>query len=362
MKKIEFCAFLNRSGYATASQDYIYALLNSGKYDISLFLVNGSIERLTCSPERYQQLNALSQKRQKSDVQFIHCIPEMQRRVRRNGKTVGFATYETTDPPPVWIQFLNRNDAIICPSLFNMKVFKDAGISIPMHHVPHCIDTQLWHPAIEPQEKRDRFTFLYFGTWKKRKGWQQLIEAFFKEFDKNDNVQLLLKTDRIIYSQRDIANFKTSLGLSKKETAPIIYETRVLTELELPRFIKSVDCLVSPTMGEGFGLPGLQSLALEVPIIITNYSGCCDYATHETATLLEPEGFILVNDMDQISQFRNRKWAHVSPESVGKAMRQVLSNYKDAKAKAKVGAAFVATNYNYNATVSRFDRIIESLS
>ncbi len=361
MKIVEFCAFLNRSGYAQASQDYIYALAEHG-YDLSILKINDSIEALTCTPERLEFLTTLTKKQRKCDIQIAHCIPEMQRRIRPNGKTLGFATFETTQPPPVWIPILNTNRAVICPSLFNVKIFQEAGVKVPIHHVPHCIDTRVWHPNVEPQEKRDKFTFLFFGTWRKRKGWPQLIEAFLKEFDKNDNVQLLIKTDRVMLSKQNVEALKLSLGLSKKETAPIIYETRILNDEELPRFVKSVDCLVSPTMGEGFGLPGLQSLALEIPIIITNYSGCCDYATDENAILLEPEGFIMVNDMDQVNQFQNRKWAHITSESVGKAMKQVISNYSLAKAKAKVGAVSIATNYNYTTIASRFERIIESLS
>jgi glycosyltransferase involved in cell wall biosynthesis len=150
------------------------------------------------------------------------------------------------------------------------------------------------------------------GTWKERKGWKHLIEAWFREFDVGDNVRLVIKTDKITQSRNDIERLKSSLGFSKKETAPIVHETRVLTEAELPRFIKNSDCLVSPTLGEGFGLPGLQAMALEVPVIITNFSGCTDYATSETATLIEPTGYRLIQELDTISQFSNRKWANVS--------------------------------------------------
>lgn len=359
---LEWVCFQNRSGYAQASQDYLYALLGSDKYNLSLLPLNTSIEQLTCSAERLKTLMSMSQHKLKPDYQVFHCIPEMQRRVRRIKKSIGFGTFETLQPPEVWIPILNENTAVICPSKFNMEVFKEAGITVPLYHIPHAIDTNLYNPSVSPQEKRDKFTFLFFGTWKKRKGWPQLFEAFFKEFDKNDNVQILMKTDKIAGSQRDIALLKDSLGLSKKETAPIIYEGRVLNEQELPKFIKSADCLISPTLGEGFGIPGMQALALEVPIIITNYSGCCDYATEETATLIEPNGFILLNELDQINQFHNKKWAHITADSVGKAMRQVMSNYTLAKNKAKIGSAFVSTNYNYSTIAEKFDRMIESLT
>jgi glycosyltransferase involved in cell wall biosynthesis len=363
-RKIEWICFANRSGYAQAAQDYIYALKPLPKYDIRMLILHGTPDQVSVSPKRYAEIIEMSRKDsdlEGDSIQVFHCIPEMQRRIRPLNWRVGFATFETFQPPSIWIPMLNENDVIICPSKFNVKIFEHAGIKKPIFHIPHCIDTSLFNPEVAPSYKASQFTFLFLGTWRRRKGWPQLIEAWLKEFDIHDNVRLVIKTDRLTQARNDIEQLKNNLDLSKKETAPILIETKVLNELELPRFMKNADCLISPTLGEGFGIPGLQCMALGVPVIITNFSGCQDYANEETATLLEPSGYILYNELDQVSQFANKKWAHITSGMVAKSMRDVLSNYEQARTKAAVAASRIPLEYSYAVIAKKFDNMLETL-
>jgi glycosyltransferase involved in cell wall biosynthesis len=362
MRKVEYVCFANRSGYAQAAQDLMLSLHESRRFDVGMLCLHGKPDHLSVSQSRFETLIDLCNREFVPDAdsfQVFHCIPEMQRRVHKFPKTVGFATFETFQPPPVWIPILNENDVVICPSKFNAKIFAHAGVKKPIVHIPHGIDTKLFNPSVEPlSSKDDHFTFLFFGTWRRRKGWPQLIEAWFREFDKDDKVRLVIKTDRRANAARDIEQMKAELGLYKKETAPIVFESRVLNELELPRFMKNADCLVSPTLGEGFGLPGLQSMALGVPVIITNFSGCQDYANDQTATLIEPVGYILHNDLDQIAQFENKKWAHVMVADVRRAMRHVLTRSDIVTEKAKRAAEIAARDYSCEAVIGKFEAMV----
>lgn len=361
MVHLNYCCFLNRSGYATAAQDYICALDKTGRYDINIALMHAKIDSVSLTPEMFKYFHDMVLKPVKEkSINVFHCIPDMQRRIRSSGKSVAFATFETFGPPAHWAEILNTNDAVICPSLFNEKVFRHAGVTKPIFHIPHCIDTAIYNTNAVAPKKYPEFTFLFFGTWKQRKGWPQLVEAWFREFDIKDNVRLVLKTDRITQAQRDMDEIKRQVGI-KKDFAPISFETRILTEIEVPQLIKQSDCLVSPTLGEGFGIPGLQAMALGVPVIITNYSGCQDYANEETATLIEPSKFIVLGSMDSIPQFRNLRWANVTVESVAKAMRYVLENPQKIKAKAQYAAEEVAKVYDYESTAKKFDNMLETL-
>jgi glycosyltransferase involved in cell wall biosynthesis len=359
-KHIEYFCHMNRSGYAQAAQDYIYALRDSQRYDVAIRLLHANPDQVSMTSKRYVEIVSMMQKPSTDNaIQIIHGIPDKQLRINLR-KSIGFATFETFDPPKHWIKILNENDAVICPSKFNENIFRHAGLTKPIFHIPHCVDTRLYNPGVQAKKEGNAYTFLFFGTWKKRKGYEQLLEAWFREFDSSDNVQLLIKTDRITLSQQCIESIRRNTGL-KKDFAPILFETRVLNEEAIPQLIKKADCLVCPTLGEGFGLPGLQAMALGVPVIITNYSGCQDYATEETATLIEPNGFIMLNDLDKIPQFENRKWAHVSHLAVAKAMRYVTENKEAVLKKAENAAIFVAKEFGYEATAKRFDTMLDTL-
>ena len=150
------------------------------------------------------------------------------------------------------------------------------------------------------------------------------------------------------------------MGISKG-FAPILVENKVFSEAEMPSFLKSFDCLLLPTMGEGFNLPGLQCMALGVPVVITNFSGCQDYANDRTATLLEPRGFILKKNMDGIPQFRNKKWAFVSVEDIRSTMREIINNPAKIMKKSKNAYEEVSKVYTYEKTEELFREMIGTL-
>jgi len=361
MIPIEWICFLNETGYGQAAYDMISALLESNRYDMRIVCLNGSLSRNFLSKESYNLLEPLTKKKpNQKAVQVYHCIPPMQMRFPRTDRSIGFATFETYEPPSKWIDLLNRLDAVICPSNFNYSIFAHAGVKKPLFYLPHCIDTKIWNDKVSPLTSYERFTFLFVGTWKKRKGWQELIESYFREFSLKDNVQLLIKTDKIQTAIQDIENIKLFLGL-KKEYPKIVFEKRIFDDKTMPFFYKSADCLIMCSLGEGFGLPALQCMSVKVPVIVTNFSGCQEYASLERCTLLEPSGFIMHSNMDNISQFANKKWPRITIQSIQESMRRVFSNKDEAKIKADKAYEFVQENFSYAVAISKFDKILENV-
>lgn len=360
--KLNYAGFLNSSGFSFAAQNYITALYKTGKYDIQIELFGGKPPRDSISDENYEFFMKMVHK--KEDVNRItvyHCIPTMQRRAKNIGpKRIGMATFETFSPPQKWIDILNTNDAIMVPSRFNYTVFAHSPIKKPIYYVPHSIDTMLYNEDVEKLRVYDKFTFLFMGTWKTRKGYKQLVEAWLSEFTEEDNVQLLIKTDRPKEAERYIVNKRKQMGINKG-FAPIIFENKVFDEKKMPKFIKSSDCLIMPTMGEGVGIPGLQCMALKIPVIITNFSGCQEYANEETALLLEPSGFILYKEMDNIPQFKNKKWAFIEVSNIRKAMRFAVCNYDIMKKKAEKAYIHVMKNFNYDVVELLFSKMIREV-
>lgn len=369
MQKINYVCFGNASGYSQAAQDTILALHN--KYDIRIqYIFPNTVQRSGISKERTRLFKSLQDKPfDKDSIQIFHCIPSLQRQFekQRCRINIGFATFETFDPPnngrAGWVHLLNKNEGIICPSRFNEKIFKHAGVIKPIFYLPHVCDTNIFNDKVEPIEKRDIFTFLFFADWRVRKGYRVLIEAWCKEFSNRDKVQLVFKTSKTEKAKATIDHIIKEIGFSKNKIAPIIFEKRTFDEKELPRFLKSVDCLVSPTRGEGFGLPGLQCMFLKVPVIITDFSGCQDYANEETACLLKPKGYELINDsLDGLPQFRNKKWPIITVRDTQIAMRDAFENYGKFKNRADFAFNYVNNNFTYSNLVRKFNSIVEKFN
>ena len=360
--KIEYCCFLNSSGYSTAAQNYILALHQSGRYDIKITTFAGKPARPAISDEKYSVFAKMIKKESSPDaIQILHCIPTLQKNIKhKKEKNIAFATFETFNPPDNWVSILNKNNAMITPSLFNYNIFAHSRITKPIFHIPHCVDFNTFHLNVKPMKKYGRFSFLFLGTWKEREGYKQFIEAWLKEFRDCDVVQLVIKTDKVKQARTYIEKIKKETGITKG-FAPILVENKVFSEAEMPHFLKSFDCLLLPTMGEGFNLPGLQCMALGVPVAITNFSGCVDYVNKNTATLLEPRGFILKKNMDGIPQFRNRKWAFVSVEDIRKTMREIINNPAKIIKKSKNAYEEVSNKFTYQKTEELFREMIGTL-
>lgn len=360
MIPIDYVCFLNQSGYSQAAQDTILALDHSGHFDVRVSCIHKSPVKAAFSRSSLNLFTDLCNKPARNDaVQVFHCIPEKQNRFKRLNKAISFATFETYKPPEKWITLLNRMDAVVCPSQFNYQIFAHSGIKRPLFHVPHTIDISRWNDGVLPMRRFDRFTFLFVGTWRKRKGWPQLVEAWFQEFSQRDRTQLLIHTDKAETAKRDIAVIKRDLGLEKKETAPILIEDTVVDDLSLPSFFKSADCLVSPSLGEGFGLPALQCMALKVPVITTNFGGCKDYATADNCILVEPSGFLIHDCLDNIPQFRGCKWPRITVQSVRHAMRSALECREENRSKSENAYTNVRENFSSQVTVDKFLELME---
>lgn len=360
--KITYSCFLNSSGYGMAAQNMLKAIDQTGLFDIKIKIFGDKPSRPAISDADYSYFMKMVSKKDDFDsILIYHCIPTIQKRIKGFKKTIGFAVFETYSPPENWISILNKNDAIIVPSKFNYKIFAHEKIKKPLYYIPHCLDMEdMYNMDVLPLYEYDRYTFLFMGILRDRKGYKEQVEAWLKEFGPDDNVQLIIKTDKIEKVKSYVEKIKKQIGINKG-FSPILFENKVFDEKVLPKYLKSMDCLVSPTKGEGFGLPGLQCMALGIPVIITNFSGCQDYANDKTATLLEPNGFVFRNNMDNIPQFKNKKWAFLEVNEIQKAMRYVFNNKKQIKMKSNWAFYDVRNKFNYEVVGNLFINMIREV-
>lgn len=359
MIPIDYVCFVNQTGYAQSAISNIMALHESGKYDVRINCVH-TIQRAGFSDYTYNQLTSMSKKVQNGRAyQVFHTIPDMHRRVdNRLKKTIGFGIFEAFKPPAKWVSVLNQNDAVICPSEFNSRIFAKQGVSRPIFHIPHCIDTSKFNADVSPMYQYDKFSFLFIGTWRERKGWPLMIEAFCKAFDERDDVQLVIKTDKVERAKRDVEKKLFEIGA---RNVSILFESEVFDTSRMPSFYKSFDCVVSPTLGEGFGLTSVEAMAVGVPVVVSNCSGCSDYADAERCFPLTPSGFLHEPILDNIPQFSEQRWPRIKIDDIASSMLHIVDNYSDAEQRAKKAFDFVHQKYDYDSFVRNFDSMIESV-
>lgn len=353
MTRLEYVCFTADNGYSVAARNYILAL--NPRYDIRIApldfknseIAGDNLSIFREMEKKPEDLNA---------IQIFHCIPPMQKRRKTIfRKSVGIATFETKDPPQHWVHILNKNKVVIAPSKFNEEIFKNAGVTVPIVYVPHCVDPLLFHPNVKPMFESNNFVFMYLGAWKERKGYKELVRAYLEEFENHEPVELFIHTNVPNQAEQYVRQIRSETGSCSK----ITINRMKLQDTQMPSLMRSASCLVCPTKGEGFGLPPLQAMFMKIPVICTKYSGCCDYISENTAFPLHPEGFVKCHMMDNIPQFAGKSWAYLSVSQIKKALRVSFGHTEDAQLKACNAYAYVTQEFSPEVILSKFEKVAD---
>lgn len=109
----------------------------------------------------------------------------------------------------------------------------------------------------------DKDYFLYIGNLEKRKGTDILLKAY-QEYKKNGGTKKLLLTGK--FRESDVEELYYQL---KKENDGLEYLGYV-EDSEKEQLLAECSCFVFPSRAEGFGIPVIEAIIKNKPIIITD--------------------------------------------------------------------------------------------
>ena len=349
--QLNYHGYWNQTGYSIAAQDYILAMLRENPdLDIRVHYINNKIG-LGISRNRQQFFTALGKKEpSEPSINLYHCIPPRYRRPPDKQKHFGFCVFETINPPVDWAPLMNNMDEIITASAFNKNIFQSCGVKCPIHVVPHCFDEELFNDSVKSPGRYRQVTFVSCGTWKRRKNWEMLIKGWYQAFEVQNNVCLLIKTEKPGELAALVQNVKQSSEWRSKSTAPIYCEEEPICDFEdIPKILRKGDIYVNASLGEGFGLSGLHAMALGIPVLTTRFGGSLEYAKSDLCTYLEPKRYSNLPTMDGIPQLSNCIWPYLTIGEIAGKMRQVLQERKGCEEKAQKAYQYVHERFSYKA-------------
>lgn len=158
-------------------------------------------------------------------------------------------------------------DYVIAPTESTKEDLIKFGIKEERIKVIHeCYDENLLK---SPKINRSKPFLLSVGN-NKRKNTERIINSF---------IDLKLPDfDLVIVGQKHQQN---------REYKNVIY-TGFISDDELGSLYKSAECLVYPSISEGFGLPILQAMAVNVPVVTSNVSSMPE-VSGDAAILVNPK-------------------------------------------------------------------------
>jgi len=224
------------------------------------------------------------------------------------------------------------------PSTFVKNVLINSGVTSKIEVIPNIINIELFTRDVKPIKSytRKQFVFLNIGSGFPRKGIDLLIRAYTEEFTSDDDVCLILKTFPNMHN-----NVAEQIRAASKSNGPeIVHIDEDLSEDEIVALYKASSCFVSPTRGEGFGLPIAEAMLCKIPVIVTNYGGHLDFCNKDNSYLID---FKLVPSRSHLKAeygIGGSMWAEPDTKHLRRLMRYVFQNRDSIEIKERIDAAY----------------------
>lgn len=279
-------------GYAEHARQVVYGLHDTGRYNIKVTNIKTPVD---VDPIAWQKNNWFIHNAidlAKSDFMAIAGPGWLQSKfLPPSRKVYGWTMIESMGFSEECTSWLKNADCIICPTDIDVRRAKEARANNTVK-IHLGFDSMLFNQQTEPMSLvglENRFVFGVLGSWNIRKGVKEIIKAYCHAFSDKDNVTLLLvskygnrkwgenKEDKERWTiSHEFSEILTECKKFKDNLPHIALVDIPVHETVLPHIMARFDCLVGFSSGESTWLPGLQALAMKIPVIqLAN--DCCGY-------------------------------------------------------------------------------------
>lgn len=217
-------------------------------------------------------------------------------------------------------------DFLFTASSWGKEILINNGMTQPIYVAPLGVDMDIFKPPMKIKFENNNYVFFHIGKWEARKGHDFLIKAFESAFTSTDNVELWLLPHNPFLSENETSEWLKLVEQCKLKDKIKIFN-KLPTQYHLAEFINHGDCGVFLSRAEGWNNEILESMALNKPIITTNYSAHTEYCTSDNSMLINVDETEPANDNKWF--FGHGKWAKLGFEQLEQTvhyMQYVYSN------------------------------------
>lgn len=269
-------------------------------------------------------------------------------------RMIYYSAYEATKVSRWTADCVNSDqmEAVWCVSDFVRRAFIEGGAKPEKLDVirPMLCGGAWKLPEVPALAPRDEFVFGTMGTWHHRKGFHHLVRAYFTEFKREENVVLNLRTslfgagktireftESVVAEIAEIASeFGDDNFPSSKKMPRIRLQTGTeLTDAQVIDWLGTLDGYVSPSFGEGLGIPAVWAKAMGAPLISVDFAALGEMV-REVSGMSSGQSMDLLVDgtlvpvppqMQAISPMftPDAQWADYEPAAFGAKMRQLFA-------------------------------------
>lgn len=251
----------------------------------------------------------------------------------------------------------NISDTIITPTNWSKNILENNGIDGNKIFVANPgVDTDIFDHNIEvsDEDKSDNYVFLNIGKWEIRKGHDVLVHMFNKAFEEDDKVELWMVNNNPFLSQKENKQWENIYKNSKLGDKIKIFP-RLPSQKSIAKMIALSDCGIYPSRAEGWNNEGLETMAMNKPVILTNYSAHTDYANTQNSFLIDIHNF--EEAQDGIFFKGNGQWAKLDTKVIDQAAEHMRYVYQN-NIKTNESGLNKALELSWSNTASNMENII----
>ena len=377
---------LTRTGYGEHCRFVLRALREVEGLDIYLLPVNwGQATWIWEDNEERRWIDKIvhktamyGQQKGQYDMSIQVTIPnEWQKMAPVNiGVTAGI---ETTKAAPVWLQKCNEMDKVITISQHSKQVLVNTVYDAVNQNTGEKVQLKcekevsvVHYPVKEFDDlpKLDlglstKFNFLTVAQWGPRKNLGATVKWFVEEFIDNPDVGLVVKTFLRGGCRLDrdaiFTELKNILSKYENRKCKVYLFHGDLDDKEMHSLYnhEDINCLVSLTRGEGYGLPLFEAAYSGLPVLVTDWSGHLDFLYKPTEdkkgkVKTKPYFARVEYDLQPVSKDAvwdgviqaDSMWAFAQQGSYKMKLREVYKDYGRFKSQAQKLKEWILVNFS----------------
>jgi glycosyltransferase involved in cell wall biosynthesis len=323
MKNLNVSAPINKTGYGVASLNIIKRLTKF--YNISYFPM-GSID--VENQENYDIVKSVYDKQYEFDYsanyfKIWHQFALADRIGNKKSNYNALSFFELDKLNEVEKHHINYVDQMFVTSNWAKEVLKNNDIKTKVKVAPLGVDMSVFDYKKYTKPKNDKYVFLNLGKWEVRKG-HDILHKIFSDALPEQYAELWLMTAEHTNSYSSKEEIQKWHQLYNRPNIKII--PSVNSHEEVAQLISQADCCIFPSRAEGWNMELLESMAMNKPVIATNYSAHTEFCTKDNCFLIDVSETEPAHD-GKVFQGQGN-WAKLGPKQLDMCidyMRYVLA-------------------------------------
>lgn len=173
------------------------------------------------------------------------------------------------------------------------------------------------------------YKFYSIFQWQPRKGYNELLSAYFEEFKYGEEVVLIIKTNTIPgLDEKTIISEIKKIKNYYNSSAKVFLITEYLENIDIYSLHNYSDCFVLPHYGEGWGMPIHEAAIFGNPVITTKFGGITEFLDSNVYWI--NHNMVPVSGMEWNPVYKSsQNWARPDINSLKKNLRFCFDNKID---------------------------------